>query len=75
MVTLSKALTGPVFVYQQEEETQDHEEEVQDEHPTPPSAPHVSSEQRKQNWEQGDADYLGVDSFTHIERKLDSFLS
>ncbi|MCJ8740449.1 hypothetical protein PDJAM_G00059260 [Pangasius djambal] len=37
-------------------------------------APQTSSQDRKQKWEQGDADYLGEDSFTHIERKLDSFL-
>ncbi|XP_053543425.1 glycogenin-1a [Ictalurus punctatus] len=39
-----------------------------------PSASQTSSQDRKQKWEQGDADYLGEDSFTHIERKLDSFL-
>ncbi|MCI4386212.1 hypothetical protein PGIGA_G00059930 [Pangasianodon gigas] len=39
-----------------------------------PPAPQTSSQDRKQKWEQGDADYLGEDSFTHIERKLDSFL-
>ncbi|XP_060753909.1 glycogenin-1-like isoform X3 [Neoarius graeffei] len=39
-----------------------------------PPAPRTSSQDRKQKWEQGDADYLGEDSFTQIERKLDSFL-
>ncbi|XP_053095774.1 glycogenin-1a isoform X2 [Pangasianodon hypophthalmus] len=39
-----------------------------------PPAPQTSSQDRKQKWEQGDADYLGEDSFTHIERKLDFFL-
>ncbi|XP_060744117.1 glycogenin-1a isoform X1 [Tachysurus vachellii] len=39
-----------------------------------PPAPQTSSQDRKQKWEQGDADYLGEDSFEHIERKLDSFL-
>ncbi|KAG7321534.1 hypothetical protein KOW79_014392 [Hemibagrus wyckioides] len=39
-----------------------------------PPAPQTSSQDRKQKWEQGDADYLGEDSFTHIQKKLDSFL-
>ncbi|KAM8823238.1 glycogenin-1b isoform 1-T1 [Spinachia spinachia] len=34
----------------------------------------VSSEQRKQNWEQGQADYMGTDSFDNIKSKLDAFL-
>ncbi|KAM3860767.1 glycogenin-1b [Diretmus argenteus] len=34
----------------------------------------LSSEERKQKWEQGQADYMGVDSFDNIQRKLDSFL-
>jgi len=33
-----------------------------------------SSEERKQKWEQGQADYMGMDSFDNIKRKLDSFL-
>ncbi|XP_029314041.1 glycogenin-1b isoform X2 [Cottoperca gobio] len=36
--------------------------------------PGMSSEERKQKWEQGQADYLGMDSFDNIKRKLDSFL-
>ncbi|KAM9332091.1 glycogenin-1b isoform 4-T4 [Pholidichthys leucotaenia] len=34
----------------------------------------MSSEERKEKWEQGQADYLGMDSFDNIKRKLDSFL-
>ncbi len=40
-------------------------------HPPPPQ---MSSHERKQNWEQGQADYMGMDSFENIEKKLDSFL-
>ncbi|XP_056155066.1 glycogenin-1b isoform X2 [Lampris incognitus] len=36
--------------------------------------PSLSSEERKQKWEQGQADYMGMDSFENIERKLDAFL-
>lgn len=36
--------------------------------------PQLSSEERKQKWEQGQADYMGMDSFDNIKRKLDSFL-
>ncbi|CAJ1082007.1 glycogenin-1b isoform X1 [Xyrichtys novacula] len=36
--------------------------------------PQLSSEERKQKWEQGQADYMGQDSFDNIKRKLDSFL-
>ncbi|KAL7373184.1 hypothetical protein ABVT39_000789 [Epinephelus coioides] len=36
--------------------------------------PQVSSEERKQKWEQGQADYMGMDSFDNIKRKLDTFL-
>ncbi|XP_010788637.1 glycogenin-1-like, partial [Notothenia coriiceps] len=36
--------------------------------------PELSSEERKQKWEQGQADYLGMDSFDNIKKKLDSFL-
>ncbi|XP_047424598.1 glycogenin-1b isoform X3 [Mugil cephalus] len=44
--------------------------------PSPPQElqPTMSSEERKQKWEQGQADYMGVDSFDNIQRKLDSFL-
>uniref|UniRef100_A0A3B1K174 glycogenin glucosyltransferase n=1 Tax=Astyanax mexicanus TaxID=7994 RepID=A0A3B1K174_ASTMX len=42
--------------------------------PPPPAPPQVSSQERKNNWEQGQADYMGMDAFTNIERKLDSFL-
>ncbi|XP_038156611.1 glycogenin-1-like isoform X2 [Cyprinodon tularosa] len=41
---------------------------------TPPSSQTVSSEERKQRWEAGQIDYLGDDSFTNIEQKLNSFL-
>uniref|UniRef100_A0A3Q0SHJ2 glycogenin glucosyltransferase n=1 Tax=Amphilophus citrinellus TaxID=61819 RepID=A0A3Q0SHJ2_AMPCI len=34
----------------------------------------MSSEERKEKWEQGQADYLGMDSFDNIQRKLDTFL-
>ncbi|RXN30727.1 glycogenin-1-like protein [Labeo rohita] len=40
-------------------------------HPPPPQ---LSSQERKQKWEQGQADYMGMDSFENIEKKLDSFL-
>ncbi|XP_041941039.1 glycogenin-1a [Alosa sapidissima] len=40
----------------------------------PPAPPQISSQQRKQQWEQGQADYMGMDSFDNIQRKLDSFL-
>ncbi|XP_073704183.1 glycogenin-1a isoform X1 [Garra rufa] len=40
-------------------------------HPPPPQ---MSSQERKQKWEQGQADYMGLDSFENIEKKLDSFL-
>ncbi|XP_036410303.1 glycogenin-1a isoform X2 [Megalops cyprinoides] len=41
----------------------------------PPPPPDISSEERKQKWEQGQADYMGMDSFDNIQRKLDSFLN
>ncbi|KAG9343626.1 hypothetical protein JZ751_013796 [Albula glossodonta] len=41
----------------------------------PPQHPSISSEERKQKWEQGQADYMGMDSFDNIQRKLDSFLN
>ncbi|KAA8580718.1 hypothetical protein FQN60_013676 [Etheostoma spectabile] len=36
--------------------------------------PQMSSEERKEKWEQGQADYMGMDSFDNIKRKLDTFL-
>lgn len=36
--------------------------------------PSVSPEERKERWEQGQADYLGADSFENIRRKLDTYL-
>ncbi|XP_010896449.2 glycogenin-1 isoform X1 [Esox lucius] len=39
-----------------------------------PAEPSMSSEERKQKWEQGQADYMGMDSFENIEKKLDAFL-
>uniref|UniRef100_A0A673H4W0 glycogenin glucosyltransferase n=1 Tax=Sinocyclocheilus rhinocerous TaxID=307959 RepID=A0A673H4W0_9TELE len=36
--------------------------------------PLVSSAERKQRWEQGQADYMGIDSFDNIQKKLDVFL-
>lgn len=36
--------------------------------------PQLSSEERKMKWEQGQADYLGTDSFDNIKKKLDMFL-
>ncbi|XP_012731188.2 glycogenin-1a isoform X1 [Fundulus heteroclitus] len=42
--------------------------------PSPPAARTVSSEERKQRWEAGHIDYLGDDSFSNIEQKLNSFL-
>ncbi|XP_008306237.1 glycogenin-1b isoform X1 [Cynoglossus semilaevis] len=34
----------------------------------------MSAEERKEKWEQGQADYMGMDSFDNIQKKLDSFL-
>lgn len=34
----------------------------------------VSSEEWKEQWEQGQADYMGADSFGNMERKLDTYL-
>lgn len=34
----------------------------------------LSSEERKMKWEQGQADYMGMDSFDNIKKKLDTFL-
>uniref|UniRef100_A0A2K5LXL4 glycogenin glucosyltransferase n=1 Tax=Cercocebus atys TaxID=9531 RepID=A0A2K5LXL4_CERAT len=36
--------------------------------------PFVSSEEWKECWEQGQADYMGADSFDNIKRKLDTYL-
>eukprot|EP00072_Mus_musculus_P054993 XP_006535544.1 PREDICTED: glycogenin-1 isoform X1 [Mus musculus] len=36
--------------------------------------PSMSSEERKERWEQGQADYMGADSFDNIKRKLDTYL-
>ncbi|XP_043774815.1 LOW QUALITY PROTEIN: glycogenin-1-like [Cervus elaphus] len=36
--------------------------------------PFVSSEERKERWEQGQADYMGADSFDNIKRKFDTYL-
>ncbi|KAM8770929.1 glycogenin-1 [Rhynchonycteris naso] len=45
------------------------------ESPAPAPAPaFVSSEERKERWEQGQADYMGADSFDNIKRKLDTYL-
>ncbi|XP_067898710.1 glycogenin-1-like isoform X2 [Heterodontus francisci] len=35
----------------------------------------VSSEDRRKKWEQGQADYMGVDSFQNIQKKLDAYLN
>ncbi|XP_076833250.1 glycogenin-1a isoform X2 [Brachyhypopomus gauderio] len=51
-----------------------HLEAVQEQESHPPSPVRISSQERKQRWEQGHADYLGMDSFANIEKKLDSFL-
>lgn len=34
----------------------------------------MTSAERKQKWEQGQADYMGIDSFDNIQKKLDVFL-
>uniref|UniRef100_A0ACB8FB39 Glycogenin-1 n=1 Tax=Sphaerodactylus townsendi TaxID=933632 RepID=A0ACB8FB39_9SAUR len=39
---------------------------------SPPPA--MSSEERKERWEQGQADYMGADSFDNIQKKLDTYL-
>ncbi|GCC38706.1 hypothetical protein chiPu_0017222 [Chiloscyllium punctatum] len=41
---------------------------------TPPDEV-VSSDERKKKWEQGQADYMGVDSFQNIQKKLDAYLN
>ncbi|XP_031440133.1 glycogenin-1b isoform X2 [Clupea harengus] len=45
----------------------------EEETPVPPQ-PSLSSLERKQRWEQGQADYMGMDSFENIQKKLDAFL-
>ncbi|XP_076014168.1 glycogenin-1b isoform X1 [Genypterus blacodes] len=52
-------------------------QEQEEPEPSPAQAlppPNVSSAERKEMWEQGQADYMGTDSFANIQRKLDSFL-
>ncbi|CDQ94034.1 unnamed protein product [Oncorhynchus mykiss] len=46
----------------------------QEPHHTEPYVPPETSEERKQKWEQGQADYMGMDSFDNIQKKLDAFL-
>lgn len=36
--------------------------------------PFVSSEKRKERWEQGKANYMGPEPFANIKRKLDTYL-
>ncbi|XP_072897664.1 glycogenin-1-like isoform X2 [Hemitrygon akajei] len=43
--------------------------------PPAPAAPMISSEERRKNWEQGQADFMGVDSFQNIQKKLDTYLN
>ncbi|OCT80940.1 hypothetical protein XELAEV_18027752mg [Xenopus laevis] len=38
------------------------------------SPPSVSSEERRERWEQGQVDYMGEDSYDNIKKKLDSYL-
>ncbi|XP_042164519.1 glycogenin-1 isoform X2 [Oncorhynchus tshawytscha] len=45
-----------------------------DSHHTEPYMSPETSEERKQKWEQGQADYMGMDSFDNIQKKLDAFL-
>ncbi|XP_066539169.1 glycogenin-1b isoform X2 [Hoplias malabaricus] len=47
-------------------------EELPQSEPTTPAP--ISSAERKQRWEQGQADYMGIDSFDNIEKKLVAFL-
>ncbi|XP_048460193.1 glycogenin-1-like [Rhincodon typus] len=37
--------------------------------------PVESSEERRKKWEQGQVDYMGVDSFQNIQKKLDAYLN
>ncbi|KAM9416584.1 glycogenin-1-like isoform 2-T4 [Salvelinus alpinus] len=45
-----------------------------DSHHTEPYMSPETSEERKLKWEQGQADYMGMDSFDNIQKKLDAFL-
>uniref|UniRef100_A0A8C5M738 glycogenin glucosyltransferase n=1 Tax=Leptobrachium leishanense TaxID=445787 RepID=A0A8C5M738_9ANUR len=36
--------------------------------------PSISSEERRERWEQGQVDYMGEDSYENIRKKLDSYL-
>uniref|UniRef100_A0A4W5JJZ5 glycogenin glucosyltransferase n=1 Tax=Hucho hucho TaxID=62062 RepID=A0A4W5JJZ5_9TELE len=45
-----------------------------DSHHTEPYMSPETSEERKQKWEQGQADYMGMDCFDNIQKKLDAFL-
>ncbi|CAI9572392.1 unnamed protein product [Staurois parvus] len=40
----------------------------------PPQPPSISSEERRERWEQGQVDYMGADSYENIKKKLDSYL-
>ncbi|KFO32779.1 Glycogenin-1 [Fukomys damarensis] len=44
------------------------------ENPAAPQPSVSSSEDRKERWEQGQADYMGADSFDNIKQKLDTYL-
>ncbi|KAF4087784.1 hypothetical protein AMELA_G00074610 [Ameiurus melas] len=63
---------------QQELGDQPFEFSIQEQEEFQPQAlpiPHpLSSAERKQRWEQGQADYMGMDSFENIEKKLAAFL-
>ncbi|XP_053329666.1 glycogenin-1-like [Spea bombifrons] len=39
-----------------------------------PPQPSISSEECRERWEQGQADYMGADSYENIRKKLDSYL-
>ncbi|XP_073529149.1 glycogenin-1 isoform X1 [Phyllobates terribilis] len=41
---------------------------------SPPQPPSISSEERRERWEQGQADYMGADSYDNIKKKLDTYL-
>ncbi|KAM9317269.1 glycogenin-1 [Gastrophryne carolinensis] len=40
----------------------------------PPPVPQISSEERRERWEQGQVDYMGADSYENIRKKLDTYL-
>ncbi|XP_066455337.1 glycogenin-1 [Eleutherodactylus coqui] len=40
----------------------------------PPLLPSISSEERRERWEQGQVDYMGADSYENIKKKLDTYL-